>query len=87
MQMQEAFDYLNKKTNETSRKKIHILDYLVYTTSQLSRKRQAKLFCCYQHNNHPSLILRSIKEEQLLDQPTIFLFHDLVSNRDVEKMK
>ncbi|CAF3528891.1 unnamed protein product [Adineta steineri] len=44
------------------------------------QKRQTKLFCRYCHNNHPSLILRLVKEEQLLGQPTIFLFHDLVSN-------
>ncbi|CAF1520910.1 unnamed protein product, partial [Adineta steineri] len=51
--------------------------------TQLSPKRQAKLFCRYRHNNHPSLILRPVKEEQLLDQPAIFLFHDVVSNSDV----
>ncbi|CAF0962953.1 unnamed protein product [Adineta steineri] len=55
--------------------------------TQLSPKRQAKLFCRYRHNNHPSLILRPVKEEQLLDQPAIFLFHDVVSNSDVEEIK
>ncbi|UJR10274.1 hypothetical protein I4U23_014481 [Adineta vaga] len=55
--------------------------------TQLSPKRQAKLFCRYRHNNHPSLILRPVKEEQLLDQPAIFLFHDVVNHADIEEIK
>jgi hypothetical protein len=31
--------------------------------------------------------LRPVKEEQLLDEPTILLFHDIVSDTDIEKMK
>ena len=54
---------------------------------QLNSKRQAKLFCRYRHNHHPYLILQPVKEEQLLDQPAIFLFHDIISHADIEKIK
>jgi hypothetical protein len=54
---------------------------------QLSFQRQAKLFCQYRHNNHPYLILRPVKEEQLFDKPTILLLHDVMSNTDIEKIK
>jgi prolyl 4-hydroxylase len=53
----------------------------------LSPKRESKLFCRYRHNNHPYLILQPIKEEQILDHPAIYLFHDVVSNSDVEQIK
>ncbi|CAF3338903.1 unnamed protein product [Rotaria socialis] len=55
--------------------------------AKLSHKHQAKLFCRYRHNNHPYLILRPVKEEQLFDEPTILLFHDVVSDTDIEKIK
>ncbi|CAF1269041.1 unnamed protein product [Rotaria magnacalcarata] len=55
--------------------------------AKLSHKRQAKLFCRYRHNNHPYLILRPVKEEQLFDEPTILLFHDVVSDTDIEQIK
>ncbi|UJR35641.1 hypothetical protein I4U23_028391 [Adineta vaga] len=57
------------------------------TESKLSPKRVAKLFCRYRHNNHPYLILRPIKEEQLLDEPALYLFHDVVSDSDIEEIK
>jgi prolyl 4-hydroxylase len=53
----------------------------------LSPKRQSKLFCRYRHNNHPYLVIQPVKEEQLLDHPAIFLYHDVVSNSDVEQIK
>jgi aminopeptidase C len=31
--------------------------------------------------------LRPVKEEQVFDEPIILLFHDVVSNTDIEKMK
>ncbi|CAF3715350.1 unnamed protein product [Rotaria sp. Silwood1] len=55
--------------------------------AQLSPKHQAKLFCRYRHNNHPYLILQPIKEEQLLDQPAIYLFHDIISDSNIEEIK
>ncbi|CAM4974843.1 unnamed protein product [Rotaria socialis] len=55
--------------------------------AQLSKKRQATLFCRYRHNNHPYIILRPVKEEKVLDEPAIFLFHDVVSDSDIEKIK
>ncbi|CAF2043981.1 unnamed protein product [Rotaria magnacalcarata] len=55
--------------------------------AQLSKKRQATLFCRYRHNNHPYLIFRPVKEEKVLDEPAVFLFHDVVSDSDIEKLK
>ncbi|CAF4241633.1 unnamed protein product [Rotaria sp. Silwood2] len=55
--------------------------------AQLNPKHQAKLFCRYRHNNHPYLILKPIKEEQLLDQPAIYLFHDIMSDKHIEEIK
>ncbi|CAF4897299.1 unnamed protein product [Rotaria socialis] len=55
--------------------------------AQLSHERQATLFCRYRHNNHPYLLLRPVKEEQVLDEPAVFLFHDVVSDSDIEKVK
>ncbi|CAF1303861.1 unnamed protein product [Rotaria magnacalcarata] len=55
--------------------------------SKLSPKRQATLFCRYRHNKHPYLIFRPVKEEQVLDEPGVFLFHDVVSDSDIEKIK
>ncbi|CAF3797737.1 unnamed protein product [Rotaria magnacalcarata] len=55
--------------------------------AQLSKKRQATLFCRYRHNNHPYLILIPVKEEKVLDEPAVFLFHDVVSDSDIEKIK
>ncbi|CAF4699350.1 unnamed protein product [Rotaria socialis] len=53
--------------------------------AQLSKIRQATLFCRYRHNNHPYLIFRPVKEEKVLDEPAVFLFYDVVSDSDIEK--
>ena len=45
------------------------------------------MYCRYRHNNHPHLILRPIKEEQLLDQPIIYLFHDVLTDSEIEEIK
>lgn len=50
-------------------------------------KREAKLFCRYRHNNHPYLILRPIKEEQVLDSPVVFLYHDVVTDKEIDEIK
>ncbi|CAF0977447.1 unnamed protein product [Adineta ricciae] len=55
--------------------------------TRLSPQREAKLFCRYRHNNHPLLILRPVKEEQVLDQPAIFLFHDVISDAEIAEIK
>jgi hypothetical protein len=31
--------------------------------------------------------LRPVKEEQLIDKPAVFLFHDVVSDGDIEEIK
>ncbi|CAF0905886.1 unnamed protein product [Adineta ricciae] len=57
------------------------------TESKLSPKQQAKLFCRYRHNNHPYLILRPVREEQLLDDPALYLYHDVITDRDIDEIK
>ena len=54
---------------------------------KLNPKRAAKLFCRYRHNNHPYLILQPIKEEQVLDEPVVYVFHDIISNNDIQQIK
>lgn len=54
---------------------------------QLSPRREAKLFCRYRHNNHPYLMLRPVKEEQVLDKPAVYLFHDVVTDKDINEIK
>ncbi|CAF0724352.1 unnamed protein product [Didymodactylos carnosus] len=56
-------------------------------TTHLNVARQSKLFCRYRHNNHPRLIIAPLKEELLLDRPEIFLFHDIISSKDIEEIK
>jgi hypothetical protein len=31
--------------------------------------------------------LQPAKEEQILDEPAIFLFHDVLNNKDIEEIK
>ncbi len=54
---------------------------------QLSPKREAKLFCRYRHNNHPYLLLQPVKEEQILDDPAIFFFHDILNDNEIQEIK
>jgi prolyl 4-hydroxylase len=49
--------------------------------------RASKLLCRYRHNNHPYLLWRPIKEEQLFDEPPIFLYHDIISDKDIHQIK
>jgi hypothetical protein len=53
----------------------------------LSPSRRSKLSCRYHHNNHPYLIIQPVKQEQLIDRPAIFLFHDVVSDSDINRIK
>lgn len=53
----------------------------------MSKKREARLTCRYRHNNHPYLILRPVKEEQVLDKPVVYLFHDVVNDREIAMIK
>ncbi|CAF3704453.1 unnamed protein product [Rotaria socialis] len=54
---------------------------------ELSPKIRAKLFCRYRHNNHPYLILRPVREEQLLNDPAVYLYHDIISDKDIDEIK
>ena len=56
--------------------------------SQLSPQRQSKLFCRYHNNNnHPWLIIGPVKQEQVHDNPAIYLIHDIISNSDMNEIK
>ncbi|CAF1549498.1 unnamed protein product [Rotaria sordida] len=49
--------------------------------------RASKLVCRYRHNNHPYLLWKPIKEEQLFDKPEILLYHDIIHNADIDEIK
>ena len=53
---------------------------------QLTKARQRKLFCRY-INYHPSLIIAPVKEEIIYDQPKIWVFHDVISDKQIEILK
>ena len=48
--------------------------------------RLNKLKCRYL-NNKPSLLIAPVKEEQLFDRPAIWIYHDVITNEQVELMK
>ena len=53
---------------------------------ELTKARQRKLFCRY-INYHPSLIIAPVKEEIIYDQPKIWVFHDVITNKQIGIMK
>ncbi|CAF1034857.1 unnamed protein product, partial [Rotaria sordida] len=57
------------------------------TNTKLDPHRASKLVCRYRHNNHPYLLWKPIKEEQLFDKPEIFLYHDIIHNADIDEIK
>lgn len=55
---------------------------------QMTPQRRSRLFCRY-HNNHghPSLLIGPVKQEVEWDRPLILRYHDVVSEREMEKVK
>lgn len=50
--------------------------------------RQSRLFCRYYDNDgHPKYVIGPVKQEDEWDRPHIVRYHDVLSNRDVEKVK
>ena len=38
-------------------------------------------------NYHPSLLIAPVKEEQLFDNPSIWIYHDTITEKQIEKFK
>ena len=53
---------------------------------KISPKRLSKLKCQY-INNSPLLLIGPIKEEQVFDDPAIWQYHDVVTERQLNIMK
>lgn len=51
-------------------------------------RRQSRLFCRYHDNNrHPKYVIGPVKQEDEWDQPRIVRYHNIVSDREMEKIK
>jgi prolyl 4-hydroxylase len=53
---------------------------------RMSAKRQSKLACRYVHH-HPFLRIAPVKEELVYDDPPIWLFYDVITDRQIEILK
>lgn len=63
------------------------VSYCSFWTTQTPRK-QRRLFCrFYDNNRHPYYVLGPVKQEDEWDQPRIVRFHDIISEREMEKVK
>ncbi|KAM3591900.1 uncharacterized protein V6R79_009267 [Siganus canaliculatus] len=50
--------------------------------------RQSRLFCRYYDNNHhPKYVIGPVKQEDEWDRPYIVRFHNIVSEKEIEKVK
>ncbi|KAM4716004.1 prolyl 4-hydroxylase subunit alpha-1-like isoform 1-T2 [Anableps anableps] len=55
---------------------------------QMTPRRQSHLFCRYYDNGrHPRFVIGPLKQEDEWDSPHIVRYHDIVSDRDMEKVK
>ncbi|XP_053495598.1 prolyl 4-hydroxylase subunit alpha-1a isoform X2 [Ictalurus furcatus] len=55
---------------------------------KLTPRKQRRLFCrFYDNNRHPYYVLGPVKQEDEWDQPRIVRFHDIISEREMEKVK
>jgi hypothetical protein len=50
-------------------------------------KRSSKLKCRYLTNGNPFLLIGPIKQEEILDSPGIWVFHDVISDSKIDLMK
>lgn len=53
---------------------------------KISPKRLSKLKCRYL-NNSPLLLIGPIKEEQVFDDPAIWQYHDVITEKQLNIMK
>lgn len=54
---------------------------------QMTPRRQSRLYCRYHDNHHPSLRIGPVKQEVEWDHPLILRYHEIVSEREMEKVK
>ncbi|KAM6964562.1 LOW QUALITY PROTEIN: prolyl 4-hydroxylase subunit alpha-1-like [Tautogolabrus adspersus] len=55
---------------------------------KMTPRRQSRLFCRYYDNNrHPKYVIGPVKQEDEWDRPRIVRYHDIVSDREMEKVK
>ncbi|GLD57807.1 prolyl 4-hydroxylase subunit alpha-1-like isoform X2 [Lates japonicus] len=55
---------------------------------RMTPRRQSRLFCRYYNNNrHPRYVIGPVKEEDEWDRPRIVRYHDIVSDKEMEKVK
>jgi len=52
----------------------------------ISNRRLSKLKCRYIHY-HPMLKIAPVKEEQMFDNPAIWLYHDVITEKQIQRMK
>uniref|UniRef100_A0A3Q3WS80 procollagen-proline 4-dioxygenase n=1 Tax=Mola mola TaxID=94237 RepID=A0A3Q3WS80_MOLML len=87
-----------KEEEDGSRRKGQLDDYLPERKKyeQLCRgeglrmtpRRQSRLFCRYYDNNrHPKYVIGPVKQEDEWDQPHIIRYHNIVSDREMAKVK
>ncbi|XP_061083828.1 prolyl 4-hydroxylase subunit alpha-1-like isoform X4 [Conger conger] len=54
---------------------------------KMTNRRRSRLFCRYFHNNHPFFLVGPKKQEDEWDRPYIVRYHDIISHREIEKVK
>ncbi|KAM9837366.1 prolyl 4-hydroxylase subunit alpha-1a [Aulostomus maculatus] len=55
---------------------------------QMTPRRQSRLFCRYYDNNrHPRYVIGPVKQEDEWDSPHIVRYHNIVSEKEMEKVK
>lgn len=55
---------------------------------KMSPLRQSRLFCRYYDNNHhPKYVIGPVKQEDEWDRPYIVRYHNIVSEKEIEKVK
>ncbi|XP_038591867.1 prolyl 4-hydroxylase subunit alpha-1-like isoform X2 [Micropterus salmoides] len=55
---------------------------------RMTPRRQSRLFCRYYDNNrHPKYVIGPVKQEDEWDRPRIVRYHDIVSDKEIEKVK
>ena len=53
----------------------------------LQSQRQRDRLSCYYNRNRPTQVLRPVKVETLSSNPDLYLFHDVISESEIEHIK
>ncbi|XP_044034138.1 prolyl 4-hydroxylase subunit alpha-1a isoform X3 [Siniperca chuatsi] len=55
---------------------------------RMTPRRQSRLFCRYYDNNrHPKYVIGPVKQEDEWDRPRIVRYHNIVTDKEIEKVK